>query len=91
MSAKQYDAAIESYTKAIALDPTNAVYYSNRAAAYSSKNDHANAIVDANKAIEVDPAFVRAYHRLGCVFLPLAAVIDGNTTRTLQPRALLLQ
>lgn len=68
MSSKQYDEAIESYTKAIALDPTNAVYYSNRAAAYSSKNDHANAILDAEKAIEVDPGFVRAYHRLGSVY-----------------------
>lgn len=65
MSAKQYDDAIESYTKAIKLDPTNAVYYSNRAAAYSSKGDHASAVVDAEKALEVDPSFVRAYHRLG--------------------------
>ena len=65
MSGKQYDAAIESYGKAIELDAENPVYYSNRAAAYSSKQDHANAIVDAEKAIEVDPAFSKAYHRLG--------------------------
>ncbi len=65
MSAKQYDSAIESYTKAVESDPTNAVYYSNRAAAYSSKGDHASAILDAEKALEVDPSFVRAYHRLG--------------------------
>lgn len=67
MSSKQYDAAIEAYTKAIALDPSNAVYYSNRAAAYSSKNDHTSAIADAEKAIETDSGFVRAYHRLGSV------------------------
>lgn len=67
MSAKQYDAAIESYTQAIQRDPTNAVYYSNRAAAYSSKADHLSAIADAEKALEVDPSFVRAYHRLGYV------------------------
>lgn len=65
MSSKQYDSAIGSYTRAINLDPTNAVYYSNRAAAYSSKNTHADAIVDAEKAIEVDPNFIKAYHRLG--------------------------
>ncbi|KAJ3558414.1 hypothetical protein NM688_g942 [Phlebia brevispora] len=65
MSAKSYDAAIESYTQAIQLDPTNAVYYSNRAAAYSSKGEHGSAVADAEKAIEVDPSFVRAYHRLG--------------------------
>ncbi|CAL1696240.1 unnamed protein product [Somion occarium] len=65
MSSKNYDEAIASYTKAIELDPTNAVYYSNRAAAYSSKGSHDEAVLDADKAIEVDPSFVKAYHRLG--------------------------
>lgn len=65
MSGKQYDDAIQSYTQAIKLDPTNAIYYSNRAAAYSSKGDHASAVADGEKATEVDPSFVRAYHRLG--------------------------
>ncbi|KAF7367281.1 Hsc70 cochaperone [Mycena sanguinolenta] len=65
MSAKQYDQAIEAYTQAIALDPTNAIYYSNRAAAYSSKNDHLSAVGDAEQAIKIDPKFVKAYHRLG--------------------------
>ena len=65
MSSKNYDAAIDAYTQAVALDPTNAVYFSNRAAAYSSKGEHASAVADAEKALEVDPSFVRAYHRLG--------------------------
>jgi len=65
MSSKDYDAAIESYNKAVALDPTNPVYYSNRAAAYSSKGDHLSAVGDAEKAISVDSKFVKAYHRLG--------------------------
>ncbi|KZW00613.1 TPR-like protein [Exidia glandulosa HHB12029] len=67
MTKKDYAQAIDAYTKAIALDPKNAVYYSNRAAAYSSTADHLSAVSDAEKAIEVDPAFVKAYHRLGCV------------------------
>ncbi|KAF9481703.1 putative stress-induced protein STI1 [Pholiota conissans] len=54
MSTKDYDAAIDSYDKAISLDPTNPVYYSNRAAAYSSKGDHLAAVGDAEKAISVD-------------------------------------
>ncbi|KAG1754980.1 TPR-like protein [Suillus paluster] len=65
MTAKKYDEAIDAYTKAIALDSTNPVYYSNRAAAYASKGDHASAILDSEKAIEVDPTFVKAYSRLG--------------------------
>jgi small glutamine-rich tetratricopeptide repeat-containing protein alpha len=65
MSAKDYATAIAEYTHAIALDSTNPVYYSNRAAAYSSSGDHASAVADAEKAIQVDPMFVKAYHRLG--------------------------
>jgi small glutamine-rich tetratricopeptide repeat-containing protein alpha len=65
MSSKNYDAAIESYTQAVALDANNPVYYSNRAAAYSSKGDHLSAIGDAEQAITVDPKFIKAYHRLG--------------------------
>ena len=67
MSTKDFDAAIESYDRAIALDPTNPVYFSNRAAAYSSKGDHLAAVGDAEQALAVDPKFVKAYHRLGCV------------------------
>lgn len=65
MSVKKYDEAIASYSKAIAIDPKNPVYYSNRAAAYSSKNDHLAAVGDAEKAISVDPQFIKSYHRLG--------------------------
>lgn len=65
MSSKAYDRAIEAYTQAIAKAPTNAVYYSNRAAAHISKTDFAAAAADAEQAIEVDPQFARSYSRLG--------------------------
>lgn len=65
MSGKKYDEAIQSYTEAINLDSTNPVYYSNRAAAHSSRGDHLSAVGDAEKAIEVDPSYVKGYHRLG--------------------------
>lgn len=65
MSAKKYDEAIAAYSKATQLDPTNPVYYSNRAAAHSSVEDHDSAINDAKKAAELDPSFVKAYSRLG--------------------------
>lgn len=68
MSSKKYPEAINAYTEAIDLDSTNAVYYSNRAAAYSSKGEHDQAISDAEKAIEIDSNFVKAYHRLGSVW-----------------------
>ncbi|TFK76763.1 hypothetical protein BDN72DRAFT_8676 [Pluteus cervinus] len=65
MSQKKYDEAIDSYSEAIALDATNPVYYSNRAAAQSSKGDHLAAVGDAEQAISCDATFVKAYHRLG--------------------------
>jgi len=65
MTAKKYEDAIKAYTQAITLDATNPVYYSNRAAGYSSKGDHFSAIADANKAIEVDPNYSKGHHRLG--------------------------
>ncbi|EJD55100.1 TPR-like protein [Auricularia subglabra TFB-10046 SS5] len=65
MTRKDYAAAIASYTQAIARDPTNPVYYSNRAAAYSSDAQHVQAVADAEKAIQVDKSFVKSYHRLG--------------------------
>ncbi|CAK9440302.1 uncharacterized protein LODBEIA_P44020 [Lodderomyces beijingensis] len=65
MASKDYPAAIAKYTEAIALDPTNVVYLSNRAAAYSSARDHQQAIEDAKKAIQLNPEFSKAYSRLG--------------------------
>ena len=66
MTTKQYDKAIEAYTEATKLDPSNPVYYSNRAAAHSSKGDHLTAAIDAEKVIEIDPKFTKGYSRLGC-------------------------
>ena len=65
MAAKDYSAAIESYSSAIQLNPSNPVYYSNRAAAYSQLSKHDLAINDAKKASELDPSFSKAYSRLG--------------------------
>ena len=65
MSAKDYGAALNSYTQAIELHPSSPVFYSNRAAAYSQIGQHDEAISDAKKAAEIDPKFGKAYSRLG--------------------------
>ncbi len=41
----------------------------NRAAAYSHDGDHANAVEDSKKAIEVDPDYSKSYSRMGYYFL----------------------
>lgn len=67
MASKDYAGAIVAYTSAITMDPTNALYYSNRAAARSSSSDHRGAVKDARRATELDSNMVPAYHRLGSV------------------------
>ncbi len=42
--------AIEKYTEAIELDPTNAIYYSNRAAAYMSLKKYQLALADCEES-----------------------------------------
>ncbi|WFD43779.1 hypothetical protein MPSI1_002443 [Malassezia psittaci] len=65
MTAKDYGAALKSYTQAIEINGNSPVYYSNRAAAYSQIGQHDEAIADAKKAAELDPKFGKAYSRLG--------------------------
>ncbi|CAO1631227.1 unnamed protein product [Parajaminaea phylloscopi] len=64
MSAKDFGAAIASYSKAIDLH-ASPVFYSNRAAAYSQVGQHDKAIEDAREAAKLDPKFGKAYSRLG--------------------------
>ncbi|KAG6919598.1 hypothetical protein DXG01_004262 [Tephrocybe rancida] len=65
MTANKYDDAIRFYNQAIALDATNPIYFSNRAAAYSAKGDHLTAVGDSEKGIAADPKYMKAYQRLG--------------------------
>ncbi|GAA5933582.1 uncharacterized protein JCM15063_001354 [Sporobolomyces koalae] len=65
MAQKDYQGAIEAYGQAIEKDGQNAVYWSNRAAAYSQVSNFDSAISDARKALEIDPSFSKAYSRLG--------------------------
>lgn len=63
LQAKEFDQAIEAYTKAIELDGSNHVFYSNRSAAYLSKGDATNALADGLKCTEVNPSFAKGYSR----------------------------
>jgi tetratricopeptide (TPR) repeat protein len=51
---KQYQEAVEDYSKAIELSPNNATYWSNRGDAYSKLNEYHKAIEDFSKAIQIN-------------------------------------
>ncbi|KAK6087368.1 TPR domain containing protein [Seiridium cupressi] len=65
MAAKDYAKAIDLYSQALALHPGNAIFLSNRAAAYSAARDHESARADAEAAVTVDPKYTKAWSRLG--------------------------
>lgn len=65
MAAKNFEEAIDAFSKAIELAPENHVLYSNRSAAYASKKDWASALKDAEKTTEIKPDWPRGWGRKG--------------------------
>ena len=63
----RYPEALTLYTEALTVDPlnitTNAKLYCNRATVNSKLRQNDNCIADCTKAIELDPAYLKAYLR----------------------------
>ncbi|XP_062183884.1 small glutamine-rich tetratricopeptide repeat-containing protein 2 isoform X2 [Phragmites australis] len=77
MRSNQHLKAVELYTCAIALSRKNAIYYCNRAAAYTLINMNNEAIEDCLKSIEIDPNYSKAYSRLGSAYFALGNYQDA--------------
>ncbi|XP_043590985.1 small glutamine-rich tetratricopeptide repeat-containing protein beta-like isoform X1 [Bombus pyrosoma] len=71
MKAEKHHEALTNYTRAIQLDGRNAVYYCNRAAAYSKIGNYQQAIKDCHTALSIDPSYSKAYGRLGLAYSSL--------------------
>uniref|UniRef100_A0AAR2KWR2 Small glutamine-rich tetratricopeptide repeat-containing protein alpha n=1 Tax=Pygocentrus nattereri TaxID=42514 RepID=A0AAR2KWR2_PYGNA len=71
MKVENFSAAVEFYSKAIQINPQNAVYYCNRAAAYSKLGNYAGAVQDCELAIGIDPNYSKAYGRMGLALASL--------------------
>ncbi|KAG5249204.1 hsp70-Hsp90 organizing protein [Salix suchowensis] len=76
-SAGDYAAAVEHFTDAIALSPTNHVLYSNRSAAHASLHHYADALEDAKKTVELKPDWSKGYSRLGAAHLGLHQIQEA--------------
>ena len=60
---EKFSAAEEFYSKAIDLDPSNAVYFANRSFSHLKQESFGYALADASKAIELDSSYTKAYYR----------------------------
>nr|OQO21375.1 hypothetical protein B0A51_11243 [Rachicladosporium sp. CCFEE 5018] len=69
--AKQYDQAIEEYTKAIEADPRAATYLSNRAAAFMAASQFIMALDDCKLADELEPDNPKVLHRMAKIYTSL--------------------
>lgn len=55
--------AAKFYTLAIQLEPTNHVYFSNRAACYFNQKYYSGALYDASRCIAINPKWAKGYFR----------------------------
>lgn len=74
---KEFEKALDAYSKAIEIDATNAVFWSNRSFSYLKLEKYGAAASDASKAIEIDPSFTKAYYRRGAALLSLFKYQDA--------------
>jgi len=76
-AAKNFTAAIDYYTKAIELSPSNSLYYTNRSASYANLNQWDKSLSDAQKSLELNKSWVKGYFRSGVAYLELKKYDDA--------------
>lgn len=77
LQAKKFDEAIQAYTEAINIDPTDHVFFSNRSAAYLSKGDASSALADGQRCVELKKDWAKGYTRKGAALHALRRYDDA--------------
>ncbi|KAJ3342271.1 hypothetical protein HDU93_002744 [Gonapodya sp. JEL0774] len=89
-AANHFAKAIDLYSEAIELNPTVPAYFTNRAFANIKEEFLGAAIQDAERAIELDARFVKAYYRRASAYLGMGklkeAIKDLKTVLKLSPK-----
>ena len=62
--AQEWERAIEMFTKAIELDPTSHILYSNRSAAYTRCGKYLQGFEDAQKTMALNPSYAKGQVRM---------------------------
>lgn len=95
IAKEDFLAAIETYTQAIETypsqtDPHLAIYFANRALSQQKFANLGSAVIDASKAIQLDPQYVKAWYRRGTVQKllgkPREALHDLKMVLALEPQ-----
>ncbi|XP_055383942.1 small glutamine-rich tetratricopeptide repeat-containing protein beta [Condylostylus longicornis] len=68
MKEGKFQEAFLQYNRAITYDPTNPVFYSNRAAAFIRLGQYDKAIGDCKMALVYNPDYGKAYGRMGIAY-----------------------
>jgi tetratricopeptide (TPR) repeat protein len=87
--AGDFDGAVDSFNKALQLDPQNAAAYENRGEARTKQGELTDAISDFGKALQIQPEYDVAFLHRGLAEVTQgdldAAIGDFNHTLELQP------
>ncbi|VVC93838.1 unnamed protein product [Leptidea sinapis] len=78
MKSEQYKLALAKYGRAIELDPRNAVYFCNRAAAHYKLGEHEAAVADCMAALALQPEYSKAHGRLGIALTALDRTVEAR-------------
>uniref|UniRef100_A0A0B7ALH0 RNA polymerase II-associated protein 3 n=1 Tax=Arion vulgaris TaxID=1028688 RepID=A0A0B7ALH0_9EUPU len=85
----KYDEAVESYSRGIDFDATNAVLPANRAMVFLKQQKFASAELDCTVSISLDPMYVKAYLRRATARTGMLkfdeAIADYNRVLDLEP------
>ena len=65
---KKWELALSDYSKAIQINPKDAVVYYNRGIVYADQKKWDLAIADYNKAIQINPKYVKTYINRGSLY-----------------------
>ncbi|KAI9704945.1 MAG: Hsp90 cochaperone [Candelina mexicana] len=77
-AAKDFKGAIDKFSQAIEIEPTNHVLYSNRSGAYASLKDFDKALEDATKTTEIKPDWAKGWGRKGAALHGQGDLVGSN-------------
>ena len=75
---KEYEKAIEQYTKAIGLWDKDHSYFSNRSACYAEIGKYEEALDDGKQCVSLKPDWAKGYGRVGLALFKLGKVDEAK-------------